>query len=420
MPGWAKPLKSRHIGRLGAVLALLLAIVCVLFLDTAPTVERQGRPTAHDIDAARGAWRQLKAAQGTGSVTRLHFDNSTIDAIAALASDVSGRGSAQAEVTGGVLVARTSLSLPAGLWINASAAATGKHARFPDFKLKVGRVTFPLGAGRRFADLGRWAMNLKGADIPPLDAMVKQVTITSDGVVVDVVLPSRTGVVDGVIAASTAAVDEQLVSDIYCRIAAEQRARPVGDLSSLLKAAFSETPDVAAAQHNRATFIALSFLIVEEKAHPLAPRSAILAKDCPHPQRSIRLRGREDLAKHWVFSAALTSVLGTGAATSLGEWKELSDSLPGGSGFSFVDLAADRSGVKAALRGIDSSSAKATAKWLSRGSDRDLLPDSLLTGTESMSERSFEGSFGGLTEERYRQAVESIDRELARREDDGS
>jgi hypothetical protein len=57
------------------------------------------------------------------------------------------------------------------------------------------------------------------------------------------------------------------------------------------------------------------------------------------------VHGRHDLAQHFVVSGALTALHGPKAAEAAGVLKELLDSQPGGSGFSFADLAADLSGI---------------------------------------------------------------------------
>lgn len=57
------------------------------------------------------------------------------------------------------------------------------------------------------------------------------------------------------------------------------------------------------------------------------------------------LFGRHDLAQHFVVSAGLTVLYGMRAAEAAGILKEMLDAQPGGSGFSFADLAADFSGV---------------------------------------------------------------------------
>ena len=143
-------------------------------------------------------------------------------------------------------------------------------------------------------------------------------------------------------------------------------------------------------------------------------RAAELSKDCPRPSERFLLHGREDLAKHWAFSAALASVLGEDTAANLGEWKELDDSLPDGSGFSFVDIAADRAGLRTALRAIDPATASETRGGLGRATDEGLLPTALLRAPEVLSDTSFVDRFGSLDRETYRRAIATIDRMLAR------
>jgi hypothetical protein len=115
---------------------------------------------------------------------------------------------------------------------------------------------------------------------------------------------------------------------------------------------------------------------------------------------------------HWALSAGLTSVFGARAAENLGDWKELDDSLPHGSGFSFVDLAANRSGVQTALLALDRKTAAATKAQLSRATDNYMLPNDLLQAPEGLSDATFVHRFGNLEQRNYREAVSSIDRTL--------
>jgi hypothetical protein len=124
------------------------------------------------------------------------------------------------------------------------------------------------------------------------------------------------------------------------------------------------------------------------------------------------LRGRTDLAKHWGLSAALAATLGERVAANLGEWKELHDSLPEGSGFSFVDLAADRSGLHVARKALDARSAGSTARFLTSVTEEALLPSVLVRAPEGLSGEEFERVFGSLDHGRYRAAIAWIDQRL--------
>ena len=394
------------------VVGAALTIFSMIVVSSSPSVPVKQRPSAQDLLAARQVWQQLKFTQGK-TATEVRVDNRMMSGVSALARDATGVGRIDADLSGGELRAHFSIPLPLGLWLNASASAIGSHAGFPPFRLKVGRLVLPTAAGRLLADLVRSTLRLKGAEIPPLDEVVQSFSIDLEYVVAKVALPSKTGLVDEVIAASSSAISHELVEATFCRIAAEQRAEPVETLSGLVRRTFAEGPEGSPDMYNRASFVALSLGVVGDRAEALFPRAAELRKRCPFPEGPMLLQGRADLAKHWVFSAALTSVLGAQTAGNLGEWKELDDSLPKGSGFSFVDLAADRAGVQTALLALDRQAAAATAKKLSRANDDYMLPKLLLEAPEGLSAASFVRRFGGLERKDYSRAVSHIDQTLA-------
>jgi len=68
----------------------------------------------------------------------------------------------------------------------------------------------------------------------------------------------------------------------------------------------------------------------------------------------VTVLGRTDLAQHFFLSAYLTTIAGRKAAETAGLGKELLDSQ-GGSGFSYVDLAADLAGIAFAERVLTNS-----------------------------------------------------------------
>jgi hypothetical protein len=304
------------------------------------------------------------------------------------------------------------MSLPMGLWLNVSVGATGSPRGFPPLEVRVGALDFPTGSGRLLANLTRYALQLRGAEIPPLDDVVQSFRIEGDQLLATVRLPSDTGLVDELIAARSIGVSPELVTTIFCRLAAAQNAAPVRSLPWLVRRGFAERPRGNAEEHNGAVFVALSLAVAGEQTERLIPHGGELRKKCPIEDQPMLLQGRGDLAKHWALSAALTSVLGPDAANSLGEWKELQDSLPDGSGFSFVDLAADRAGVQTARSAIAPSTAVTAAEELSRATDEYMLPNALVRAPEGLSEAAFVDRFGSLDETGYRKAVSHIDQTL--------
>jgi hypothetical protein len=245
--------------------------------------------------------------------------------------------------------------------------------------------------------------------LPELDEVVRHLKVTENRVTAELALPQRTGLIEQLVGTAAVRVDERLVAQIYCRLT----PGPNQQLTALVQQAFADAggPDIA--EYNRAAFVALGFYVVGEQVRPLAPAAADRIQGCAPPAGSVLLRERDDLAKHWAFSAALTAILGERVAGNLGEWKELHDSLPSGSGFSFVDLAADRSGLHVARKALDPRSAGPTVQALRTISEQGLLPDALVQAPEGISDVDFVANFGGLDERRYRDAVNRIDQHLA-------
>jgi hypothetical protein len=117
------------------------------------------------------------------------------------------------------------------------------------------------------------------------------------------------------------------------------------------------------------------------------------------------VHGRHDLAQHFSVSAALTALLGAKAAETAGLLKEMLDAEPGGSGFSFADLAADLSGVAfaqrlladpARLAGIEKSFTVAAF----------VVPPKGLT--EDLTIEQFTKQYGSVRDARFRKELESL------------
>ena len=408
---------NRRFVKLGAAILVACAALGLLLFSFQPSVPAHRRPTAQSIEAARGAVRQLKQAQVAGNASApVLLDNGMLEGMAALANDLISFGRADAKIVGDVLIVRVSIAFFPRLWLNTSATVVGEQDGFPELALKAGRLSLPPGAGRPFAELARSLMRLRGVRVPPLDVLVRKLDVDQNRLSAELSLPRKTGLVDDVVGVSKAKVDQALVAQIYCRLAASQRAEPVTDLAQVVRSVFRVSGAGNASEFNRAAFVALSFYVVGEQARSLAPRAEKMIRSCTRPNEPVLLSGRPDLAKHWALSAALRAVLGERSAATLGEWKELSDSLPGGSGFSFIDLAADRSGILIASRGVTPALARGTARKLAKVSNDDLLPRSLMQVREGLSEADFVDQYGAVDTKDYLAVVQRIDAELRKQD----
>ena len=120
---------------------------------------------------------------------------------------------------------------------------------------------------------------------------------------------------------------------------------------------------------NRAAMLGLAIYAVGRGE--LAARALGVAV-AARPPVPLTLLGRQDLAQHWLVSAALALEADGRTADAIGVFKEVLDSR-GGSGFSFADLAADRAGVR-----FGEAARADPRRWQARlattGRETDLMP----------------------------------------------
>lgn len=162
---------------------------------------------------------------------------------------------------------------------------------------------------------------------------------------------------------------------------------------------------------NRAAIIALTAYTLGKDLNTLLgnpdaasarkPKSVVLS-----------LRDRNDLAKHFMVSAAISVAGGTGLANVAGVFKELEDSR-GGSGFSFADLAADHAGVRLGeLILASSSDAEFVQSILSKTRNEDDFMPRVDNLPEGLQEYEFKKTYENIDSETYKLMENEIDRRI--------
>ncbi len=196
---------------------------------------------------------------------------------------------------------------------------------------------------------------------------------------------------------------------ILCKL---EESRPSPTLDALYRRAavvVAEPPGVFA---NRYVLTAVAMLVTKPEIARLASGDVEELEPCQRRARPVTLQGRADLAMHFSLSAALAASTDPQVTLAIGEWKELDDSLPGGSGFSIVDLAADRAGQRLGENAIRPEAAKAIGFALERVEEEALLPRAVLKYREGMNKDEFEAHYGSTGDARFRALREDIDRFL--------
>jgi hypothetical protein len=421
--------RARRRRRLAAAVAILFALVAAALLlgllvtSGTPWAEERPVPTAEQVGAGRDAVLQLRAGRtDPAGLSHLRLGPAQLDGFAALASHGFRPDRLELSLQQGVLNVVGSHRLWGGRWLNVGLVTSGQSTGFPRTQMTIGSIALGPRPSRWLFQLARWGLNRRGVRMPALDAMVRDVRIGPDIVTATIFLPRNSGLVDRLAGAGTDTVDEGLVVSTYCRLADAQRARPDGNFATQVQRAFlhrgPETPE----DFNKAAFVALAMLIVDERAGDLAGKARALTHTCRIAPVTVSIHGRHDLPKHWILSAAFSVSAGSQFAQAIGEWKELADSLSrqssfargDPSGFSFVDLAADRAGFRLAKTAAEPADAARIAAQLASATAQGLLPVSLLERPESLTNAEFVRRFGGIDDPRYRAAVKRIDQVLKR------
>lgn len=180
-------------------------------------------------------------------------------------------------------------------------------------------------------------------------------------------------------------------------------------ISPLLNLAKQQGEDAVA--ENRALILATTFYVLGFPIQKFILETA----DWPRPVRKhITLDGRNDLAKHFIVSAAITAYADTVLSDAIGLYKEIEDARSG-SGFSFNDIAADRAGTRF---GEEATADQNTAKRIqilgaSELKDTDMMP-AWKDLPEFMSEAEFNKRFGGIHTRTYREMMDKIEARIAR------
>lgn len=382
---------------LGLLLITVLVLV-VIVIDAAPLVEKAPPPTAAE---QRQLARLFEADPGAESMTialrgreLAVLTDAALPRVLERAMPGRDHADARARIVLGAGRADLTLSVPlggAGRWLNVRAALLQTDGLPIPRAVSIGGLRLP----------GVVAQWLFGPVLQSAAALgvVQQVAMTPEQ------LQVRIGAAgDGELSRLRSA--QTNLAGVLAR--PPKGTREMGPLLAavLAKAAIEPVDAADPVAANRATILALAGYVLTGRL------PASVDANHRYDRRKVKLLGREDLAKHWLASAALTVGGTSGFSSLVGLAKELDDAERG-SGFSFADLAANRAGIRfARLATADPASALKLQGFARAGfSDADLAPtiDGL---PEGIGQRRFDLDYGGGYGTAYTQLVEHIDRRI--------
>lgn len=186
--------------------------------------------------------------------------------------------------------------------------------------------------------------------------------------------------------------------------------KPVFELA-VSRGQLDETRAIA---ENQAAILALAIYFGDERMQSLVSKSDNkYFSGSRMGSHNVTIKGRHDLVQHYLTSAGLKLAAGVGIANAIGEFKEIADTLRGGSGFSFSDIAGDKAGVTLAALASEAATAIPIQNALAGiNSEADFFPD--ITGLpDNMTQAEFERRYGDVESERYKELLLDIDRRIA-------
>lgn len=204
-------------------------------------------------------------------------------------------------------------------------------------------------------------------------------------------------------------VYQQQINDIVTQHDSNWRLSLSDLLQPLFASAYQRSDQDSVIQENRAVIIAVASYIYKHELRNFLPLGLIYNKEYP-----VYAYKRSDIPQHFIASALLVAVNNAVLAEKMGEGKELGDAGYG-SGFSFIDLAADRTGTR--FGKLATSDPKRARQLQERMANikhySDIIPE-MLDLPEHMDDTAFKARFQKPGSAQYQAMIEEIERRIER------
>lgn len=273
----------------------------------------------------------------------------------------------------------------------------------PVFMLVMDQLAGP-GRGRAFLDT------------------IQSVQIAGDRI--SIVYNPKDGLMEeikGAAKTAVAAADPEITKVYWARVNELQKTLPKGEQVSLtryLRPIFalagerSKTGNPIA--ENKGAIFALAMFFADIRVERFIGNVRVPPYDAlPSKTGNVVLQDRHDWIQHYLLSAALHLTGGRGVTDFIGEIKELSDTGKE-SGFSFTDIAADRTGVRLAEIAAGSvEGARLVQKVLSGPiTEKDMFP-LVKDFPEGLTEQQFRATYGDRGTPEFNKQIAEMDRRIA-------
>lgn len=406
---------------IGVLLLLVVAagVALVLVVDTQPLVEPDSAAQVEEADSVTELLPQLRNVYARSAQEQvLSVSAQQLDSLAGFIQRARAGFRGTVNIAQGVGVMAISYRLPvAGTYLNLSTELkAGPGVQLGTMQL--GDLSLP----------GNWVLSLLSmladwkldADIvSELIQRVQQVDISSNAVAIRLdpfadLLQQLRELPSSVLSPE----DEQKQQRVRHYLALlDSLGTPDTETLSLhyyLQPLFEEASLRAvnndAAQENESALLALAIYTGNRHFARFVGLQALPRKG---HRVKIVLAGRHDLHLHFIYSAAIKLLSDQGISIAVGEFKELMDRGEGGSGYSFVDLAADMAGVRLAKAALEPDRARLIQQRLASAKDPSMYFPAVLDLPEGMDKDEFSRRFQAVDSPAYQQQVDRIKARLA-------
>jgi hypothetical protein len=412
-----------------------IALLAGLALEKDPLVVRTSVPTVESAQQVKFLAKTiLSALEDQREITVITASESDLNAVMLLGGRGVRRFSGQAFVTPGVLRVNISVRMPRnplGHYLNLRGEILPDERGLNLHGVRIGKLPLP-GRLVWWGSKNLLNVTMGNNDGSVLLESISSLDITRDTVVVKIAsLAKNKERLKRLQQLMTKLAqighngknqwDTAVVTQYYTRLLeTERRFQPPAEpsladfLGPLFQLARERSAGGEPVTENSQALMALSIYLgnplFDRLAHVTLPKE--LLSRSAHLQK-VPLGGRQDLRLHFIVSAGLKLLSEQSISSAIGEFKELLDANRGGSGFSFVDLAADRAGIRFVEVATDSSGgARRLQEILAGRSEEALFFPIVADLPEDMPKAEFELRYKGLDSAAYQSLVHEIDRRI--------
>lgn len=417
---------------IAVVSALVLAALVTVLLQDAPVLEAATPPTAQDVAATRTLVRGLRtAANETSDVPEpLETDATELNSAIRLGARFIPGFRGRIEVAGDAVLGQAAVPvrwLGGPKWLNVTGRVPAFDGAFRLDEVTVGPVSVPpylavsvariganLALGNRFGDKVLQAATAMRIEGERLSFDIALGEMGKNGV-----MRSAFGAMRGNEMPGPEEVEKYHV--LIRTAMAEGELRQEGSFLPYVRFALEAalehgTPETLPNDYTAAIFGlakacgAADFSMIVGR---LAFDPAYAGGDWPTSCDEVRFNGRIDSRRHFITSAALQAASNTGVSVSIGEFKELYDTISGAGGFDFTDMAANLSGIRLSdrLMSVPAAGWPALLALLETENDVIVPFDGI---PQLMPEAAFAARYGTVESDAYKAEIAAIEAKIDR------